>query len=394
MANPKVNDYEVVFQDVLEDKSLADGMVDLVLSFTKFIGEAQSIFTFEGILVDEVVEGKFSDFLLGRDSVVPDLRSRFGTTATFMVQTYKKIHGHVEGDPFDVIITPVGIGQNLNSTLLYSLAGETVEPEHSSFNPRKPVKFEKNEIAYGLLQSSYFQVDLESQKLIVTRDDRAKEIFDDRLQKLALLHPDALSRRLAGNEFVERMRQQFEAVRLLLPSIENAALSSEIQNVVSTNAAAIQRVASLEDAYQRSASRAKNRAVLSAIVGVAQFGLNIAGHAQRTAQMKEHQEALKQDRELLQSTFDDLKSEVTAMRLSIDEQGEAIESLVKTNKEREAFLPLFEPSTFDAVSDFYDGQHTSLSRSIDAVITLEVERTPDSFKLHYERSANPQMNPR
>jgi hypothetical protein len=118
MANPKVNDYEVVFQDVLEDKSLADGMVDLVLSFTKFIGEAQSIFTFEGILVDEVVEGKFSDFLLGRDSVVPDLRSRFGTTATFMVQTYKKIHGHVEGDPFDVIITPVGIGQNLNSTLL------------------------------------------------------------------------------------------------------------------------------------------------------------------------------------------------------------------------------------------------------------------------------------
>jgi hypothetical protein len=245
-----------------------------------------------------------------------------------------------------------------------------------------------------LLQSSYFQVDLESQKLIVTRDDRAKEIFDDRLQKLALLHPDALSRRLAGNEFVERMRQQFEAVRLLLPSIENAALSSEIQNVVSTNAAAIQRVASLEDAYQRSASRAKNRAVLSAIVGVAQFGLNIAGHAQRTAQMKEHQEALKQDRELLQSTFDDLKSEVTAMRLSIDEQGEAIESLVKTNKEREAFLPLFEPSTFDAVSDFYDGQHTSLSRSIDAVITLEVERTPDSFKLHYERSANPQMNPR
>ena len=127
---------------------------------------------------------------------------------------------------------------------------------------------------------------------------------------------------------------------------------------------------------------------------MAQFGLNIAGHAQRTAQMKEHQEALKQDRELLQSTFDDLKSEVTAMRLSIDEQGEAIESLVKTNKEREAFLPLFEPSTFDAVSDFYDGQHTSLSRSIDAVITLEVERTPDSFKLHYERSANPQMNPR
>ncbi|MEJ6399537.1 hypothetical protein [Yoonia sp. 208BN28-4] len=336
MSELNIEDFEVAFADHLNDPGLAKDFGKFLTNFVPYVGGYLGGLVSSIDLVSEVsdtiVENSFADYLKENTIEISDLRSRAGVVATFLVQDYSERPTDSADNVLEnyLRVTPIGLGSSAKGALAYAMLGAD-EQRMLELHPVGPSKIQIGNKRFTFEGASYFTVNLENMKIDIVRRGPAENIYDQAKQSTELIGSDSFLLPRTDNSWPSALRGQYNEVRNLVASVKNSRLSALLSDAFTQNSRSLDRIADLEQKYRDAAHRAKGQRMISLISGVLQFGLSAGNYVQKRGM----EDARKQQRDDLKTSFDNLTTAVEGFGEKLQEQSKKLATLAETIEDKE-----------------------------------------------------------